>query len=71
MPRLKACLLPNIPLTRSFTDLVLAGYKPIRRRKLCDVLIHGDHLSVYVRNVTPADDDTGLAVGGNNRFVHT
>jgi predicted transport protein len=46
------------------------GFKYYRRRKLCDVLIHGDHLSIYVRNLTPADDDTGLAVGGTGKYVH-
>jgi predicted transport protein len=47
------------------------GFKYYRRRKLCDVLIHADHLSVYIRNLTPADDDTGLAVGGTAKYVHT
>jgi hypothetical protein len=28
-------------------------------------------LSVYIRNLTPADDDTGLAVGGTGKYVHT
>jgi hypothetical protein len=40
------------------------GFKYFSRSKLCDVLIHGDHLSVYIRNLTPADDETGLAVVG-------
>jgi hypothetical protein len=35
------------------------GFKYYCRRKLCDVLIHGDHLSVYIRNLTAADDNTG------------
>jgi hypothetical protein len=35
------------------------------------VLIHGDHLSVYIRNLTPAEDETGLAVGGTSKYVHT
>jgi hypothetical protein len=47
------------------------GFKYYSRRKLCDVLIHADHLSVYLRNLTPADDDTGLAVGGTGKYVHT
>jgi hypothetical protein len=47
------------------------GFKYYRRRKLCDVLFHADHLSVYIRNLTPADDDTGLAVGGTGKYVHT
>jgi hypothetical protein len=47
------------------------SFKYYRRRKLCDVLIHADHLSVYIRNLTPADDDTGLAVGGSGKYVHT
>jgi predicted transport protein len=47
------------------------SFKYYRRRKLCDVLIHADHLSVYIRNVTPDDDDTGLAVGGTGKYVHT
>jgi predicted transport protein len=46
------------------------GIKYYRRRKLCDVRIHGEHLSVYVRNLTPDDDDTGLAVGGTTRYLH-
>ena len=50
------------------------GFKYYRRRKLCDVLIHGDHLSVYIRNLTP-DDDTGLVVSRTGtyagRYVHT
>jgi hypothetical protein len=46
------------------------GFKYYCRRKLCDVLIHADHLSVYIRNLTPADDDTGLAVGGTGKYVH-
>jgi hypothetical protein len=46
------------------------GFKYYRRRKLCDVLIRGDHLSVYIRNLTPNDDDTGLAVGGTSKNVH-
>jgi predicted transport protein len=45
--------------------------KYYRRRKLCDVLIHSDHLSVYIRNLSPTDDDTGLAVGGTGKYVHT
>jgi Domain of unknown function (DUF5655) len=47
------------------------GIKYYRRRKLLDVLIHGDHLSVYIRDLTPADDHTGLAVGGTGKYVHT
>ena len=51
------------------------GFKYSRRRKLCDVLIHGDHLSVYIRNLTPDDDDTGLVVSGAGtyagKYVHT
>jgi hypothetical protein len=47
------------------------SFKYYRRRKLCDVLIHADHLSVYIRNLSPADDDTGLAVGGTGKYVHT
>ena len=51
------------------------GFKYYRRRKLCDVLIHGDHLSVYIRNLTPDDDDTGLVVSGAGtyagKYVHT
>ena len=47
------------------------SFKYYRRRKLCHVLIHTDHLSVYIRNVTPDDDDTGLAVGGAGKYVHT
>jgi hypothetical protein len=39
--------------------------------KLGSLQIHGDHLSIYVRNLTPADDDTGLAVGGTGKYVHT
>ena len=35
------------------------------------MLIYADHLSVYIRNLTPADDDTGLAVGGTGKYVHT
>lgn len=46
------------------------SFKYYRRRKLCDVLIHADHLSVYIRNLTPDDDDTGLAVGGTGKYVH-
>jgi hypothetical protein len=47
------------------------GFRYYRRRKLCDVLIYADHLSVYIRKLTPADDDTGLAVGGTGKYVHT
>jgi hypothetical protein len=46
------------------------GFKYYWRRKLCDVLVHGDHLSVYIRNLTPDDDDTELAVGGTSKYVH-
>jgi hypothetical protein len=45
--------------------------KYYRRRKLCDVLVHGDHLSVYIRGLSPQDDDTGLAVGGTGKYAHT
>jgi predicted transport protein len=51
------------------------GFKYYRRRKLCDVLVHADHLSVYIRDLTPEDDDTGLAVSGTGtyggKYVHT
>jgi len=46
------------------------SFKYYRRRKLCDVLVHADHLSVYIRNLTPDDDGTGLAVGGTSKYVH-
>ena len=49
----------------------IKSLKYYRRRKLCDVLIHGDHLSVYMSGLTPEDDDTGLAVGGTGKYVHT
>ena len=47
------------------------GLTYYRRRRLCNVLIYADHLSVYIRNLTPDDDDTGLAVGGTGKYVHT
>jgi predicted transport protein len=49
----------------------IKSLKFYRRRKLCDVLIHADHLSVYISGLTPEDDDTGLAVGGTGKYVHT
>jgi hypothetical protein len=47
------------------------GFTYSRRRRLCNVLIYADHLSIYIRNLTPADDDTGLAVGGTAKYIHT
>ena len=49
----------------------IKSLKYYRRRKLCDVLIHGDHLSIYMSGLSPEDDDTGLAVGGTGKYVHT
>jgi len=47
--------------------------KYYRRKKLCDLLFHGDHLSVYVRGVGIASHPigTGIVVGGTTRYIHT
>jgi hypothetical protein len=45
--------------------------KYYRQRKMCDVLTHLDHLSVYLRGIdVNAPDPTGLVVGGAKRYVH-
>lgn len=48
--------------------------KYYRKRKLCDLLIHGDHLSVYIRGLSVAQHpvgEAGVVVGGTGRYIHT
>jgi len=45
--------------------------KYFAKRKLCDLLIHSDHLSVYVRGIDASQHDgSGLVVGGTNHYIH-
>lgn len=45
--------------------------KYYRQRKLCDLLLHGDHLSVYVQGVDGMEPDaSGLVVGGTKLYAH-
>lgn len=46
--------------------------KYYRKKKLCDLLIHGDHLSVYIRNLSAAEYPVGqgVVVGGTPQYVH-
>lgn len=49
----------------------MKSVKFYRHKKLCDVLFHQDHLSVYVRGLSTATHPvTGVVVGGSNRYVH-
>lgn len=40
-------------------------------RKLCDVLLHGDHLSVYIRGLSRTTTPGTVVVGGTEDYVHT
>jgi hypothetical protein len=40
------------------------------QRKLCDLLIHADHLSVYVRGLDANAHGGGVVVGGAKRYLH-
>ncbi|MGH3906220.1 MAG: DUF5655 domain-containing protein [Pseudonocardiaceae bacterium] len=45
--------------------------KYFAQRKLCDLLIHSDHLSVYIGGLDATQpDSSGLVVGGTARYVH-
>ncbi|MDQ3152975.1 MAG: DUF5655 domain-containing protein [Actinomycetota bacterium] len=44
--------------------------KYFAQRKLCDLLIHSDHLSVYVHGLDFGQVNSGLVVGGTNRYIH-
>jgi cytolysin (calcineurin-like family phosphatase) len=45
--------------------------KYFAQRKLCDLLIHSNHLSVYVHGLDASKaDNSGLVVGGTDRYVH-
>lgn len=42
------------------------------QRKLCDLLLHGDHLSVYIQNLPISGSyPPGVVVGGTEEYVHT
>jgi hypothetical protein len=41
-------------------------------RKLCDVLLHGDHLSVYIQGLdVNGTYPPGVVVGGTEKYIHT
>ncbi|MGY1714358.1 DUF5655 domain-containing protein [Geodermatophilus sp. SYSU D01106] len=46
--------------------------KYYRKKKLCDLLVHGDHLSVYIRGLSTTQHPIGkgVVVGGTPRYVH-
>ena len=46
--------------------------KYYRKNKLCDLLIHGDHLSVYIRGLSIAQHPIGegAIVGGTQKYIH-
>ncbi|KGH45840.1 hypothetical protein IN07_14930 [Modestobacter caceresii] len=47
--------------------------KYYRKKKLCDLLVHGDHISVYIRGMNVAHHPVGAGgvVGGTSRYIHT
>lgn len=58
---------PRTPQPRSRVGCL----KYFAQRKLCDLLIHSDHLSVYIRGLDATQpDSSGLVVGGTSRYVH-
>ena len=50
------------------------GFKYYGSRKLCDITVHGDHLSVYIQGLSiknhPQSADN-VIFGGTERYVHT
>ncbi len=49
------------------------GIKYYGKRKLCDLLVHGDHLSVYIRGLSLREHpvgESGVIVGGTGRYIH-
>ena len=42
------------------------------QKELCDVTLHGEHLSVYIRNLPLSGPyPPGFVVGGNAKYIHT
>lgn len=49
----------------------VGGIKYYAHRKLCDLGIYSDHLSVYIGGLDATQpDSSGLVVGGKNQYVH-
>lgn len=46
------------------------GIKYYGQRKLCDLLIHADHLSVYIRGLDVNAHQGGVVVGGAKKYLH-
>lgn len=46
--------------------------KYYRKKKLCDLLVRGEHLSVYIRGLSAAQHPIGygVVVGGTPRYIH-
>jgi hypothetical protein len=69
--RLDAAILDLGPeLTRSAR---VRGFKYYGRRKLCDVSVHGDHLSVYINGLDIKDhpaSPTNAIASGRPRYIH-
>ncbi len=50
------------------------GFKYYGRRKLCDVTVHGDHLSVYINGLNIGDHPvrpSNTIVSGRPKYIHT
>ncbi|OUE31986.1 hypothetical protein BFL35_01905 [Clavibacter michiganensis] len=74
-----------LPLWRHLDESILAlgsdvtrkarvrGFKYYGRRKLCDVTVHGDHLSVYINGLNIEDHPvrpSNAIVSGRPKYIH-